>query len=206
MPDLKVTYFDAPVSRGEEIRLALTLAGVDFEDIRLDHAGFVKIKADLPFQSVPVLEIAGEGVLAQTNAILRLIGRLHGLYPDAPLDAARHDAILEAAEDLRGRIAMTMQVKDAGEKAALRARIATEFIPAWGRGIEGLIGPHPFVGGDAPGVADVKLHVIDAWISSGRIDDIPATALDGFGRLKAVAGGVRGHPAVMAWYAPQAVA
>ena len=34
----KLTYFDAPVSRGEECRLALHLAGVDFEDDRLKRA------------------------------------------------------------------------------------------------------------------------------------------------------------------------
>ena len=32
----KLIYFDAPVSRGEECRLALHLAGIDFEDVRID--------------------------------------------------------------------------------------------------------------------------------------------------------------------------
>ena len=31
----KLMYFDAPVSRGEECRLALHIAGVDFEDVRV---------------------------------------------------------------------------------------------------------------------------------------------------------------------------
>ena len=31
----RLIYFDAPVSRGEECRLALHLAGVDFEDVRI---------------------------------------------------------------------------------------------------------------------------------------------------------------------------
>jgi len=38
----KLTYFDAPVSRGEECRLALHLAGVDFEDIRIRSADDVE--------------------------------------------------------------------------------------------------------------------------------------------------------------------
>jgi glutathione S-transferase len=33
----KLFYFDAPVSRGEECRLALHLAGIDFEDERMPY-------------------------------------------------------------------------------------------------------------------------------------------------------------------------
>lgn len=34
----KLTYFDAPASRGEECRLALHIAGVPFEDNRIPLA------------------------------------------------------------------------------------------------------------------------------------------------------------------------
>ena len=32
----KLIYFNAPVSHGEECRLALRLAGIDFEDVRIE--------------------------------------------------------------------------------------------------------------------------------------------------------------------------
>jgi hypothetical protein len=43
--------------------------------------------------------------------------------------------------------------------------------------------------------------MVDRWISSGDIDDIPPDIFDPYPRLKAVAGGIASHPAVVAWYA-----
>jgi glutathione S-transferase len=186
------------------VRLALTLAGMEFEDNRVARETFGKLKPDLPFGTMPTLEIDGRGVFAQTNAILRLIGRKHGLYPEDAFEAARHDALMEAAEDLRQRIASTMRIKDAAEKKAARQLLASEFLPQWGRSVEKLIGAGPFVGGVRPGVADIKLFIIDRWISSGGIDDIPAGSFDAFPRLKALAEGVRTDPAVVGWYAAKA--
>ena len=42
----KVTYFDFAGSRGEEVRLALVIAGVAFDDNRLKSDEFAKIKSD----------------------------------------------------------------------------------------------------------------------------------------------------------------
>jgi glutathione S-transferase len=201
MAKVIVTYFDFSGSRGEEVRLALIIAGVDFEDNRISREAFAKLKPDLPFASLPILEIHGHGVFGQTNAILRLIGRQHGLHPEEMFEAALHDALMDAAEDLRTRISPTMRIPDADEKRAARQQLAGNYIPQWGRCVERLIGDGPFVGGDRPSVADIKLYMVDKWISSGSVDDIPRDLFDPFPRLKAVADGIGGLPAVVAWYA-----
>ncbi len=201
MTGIAVTYFDFPGSRGEEIRLALTLAGVPFDDRRLSRDGFADIKPGLPFGSVPVIEIEGRGVFSQTNAILRLIGRLHDLYPADPWEAARHDMLMDAAEDLRHRVGPTMRMEDPAGKKAAREALVAGFLPHWGRGVEELIGDGPFVGGDRPGVADIKLFVADHWIASGILDDIPSDLFDGCASLKRVALGVSRLPAISDWYA-----
>lgn len=201
MAEFKVTYFDMVGSRGEDVRLALVIAGRTFEDIRVDREAFLKLKPDLPFGSLPVLEIEGHGVFSQTNAILRLIGRLCDLYPQEPYEAARHDALMDAVEDLRHRIGPTARIQDAAAKRAARQELATDVIPRWGRGVERLIGQGPFVGGERPGVADIKLYMMDRWLSSGVLDDIPKDVLDDCPRLKAVARGIATHPAVLGWYA-----
>lgn len=200
----KVTYFDFAGSRGEEVRLALVIAGVAFEDNRVKTDDFAQIKSDLPFGSLPVFEVSGHGVFAETNAILRLIGRLHHLHPDDPWDGARHDAVLEACEELRQRVSATSQIADAAEKKAARQALAADYIPRWAKGIERLIGEGPFVGGAKPAVADIKVYMIEKALSGGNFDDIPTAVLSPFDRLKAVARGIASHPAVLAWYAPKA--
>jgi glutathione S-transferase len=196
----KLTYFDFAGSRGEEIRLALTIAGMPFEDNRISRDAFHQMKPTLPFGSLPIFEIEGRGVFSQTNAILRLIGRKHGLHPDDPFEAARHDAVMEAAEDLRHRASRTMQMENEQERIAAREVLARDFLPMWARGIEGLIGEGQFVGGASVNVADLKLFMIDKWIAGGGLDHIPRDTFDPFHKLKAVAAGVAAHPAVAGRY------
>jgi glutathione S-transferase len=197
----KVTYFDFAGSRGEEVRLALVIAGVAFEDNRIGRVEFARIKPDLPFGSLPVFEVPGHGVYAQSNAILRLIGRMHGLYPDDPWDGARHDAVMEACEEMRQRLSATSRMADAAEKRVARQALAADFIPRWAQGIERLIGQGPFVGGAQPTVADIKIHSIEKALTGGIFDDIPTAVLAPFARLTAAAHSVASHPAVLAWYA-----
>jgi glutathione S-transferase len=201
MAKVKVTYFDIAASRGEEVRLALVLAGVDFDDERISRETFARTRSELPFPHLPILQIEGRGVFGQTNAILRLIGRQHGLYPEDPFEAARHDALMDAVEDLRARISPSMRMKDEVEKMAARHELAGDFIPLWAQSVERLIGDGPFVAGDRPGVADIKLYVVYNWISRGILDGLPADLFAPYPRFGAVANAIKNHPAVVAWYA-----
>src|SRR5438067_1213228 len=106
----KLTYFDAPVSRGEECRLALHLAGIDFEDVRIKGADWPALRPSAPFGAMPFLELPGKPPLAQSNAILTYIGRGHGLHPKDDFEAARHEAMMAHVEDLRAEIAPTLRL------------------------------------------------------------------------------------------------
>ena len=126
----KLIYFDAPVSRGEECRLALHLAGIDFEDVRINPADWPAMKERMPYGGLPVLELPGGSALAHSNAILVLIGRRHGLHPADDFEAARHEGMMQHVEDLRARVAPTIRMGDAEKKAA-REAIVAGFLPAW---------------------------------------------------------------------------
>ncbi len=197
MSDYKLTYFDFAGSRGEEIRIAFRMAGVAFDDNRLSFEEFEKLKPELPFGSLPILEVKNRGVITQTNAILRLIGRQHGFHPEERFAAARHDEVMDTVEDFRHKIFATMRIEDPALKKAARQALAADYIPKWGAGVEGLIKTGPFLAGDTPNVADIKLYMAEKWIGSGDIDDIPKETFEPFIKLKAVAEAIRHHPAAL---------
>src|SRR4051794_5468685 len=103
----RLTYFDSPASRGEECRLALHIAGVDFEDNRIARDAWPALKATTPFGSMPILDLPGHPPLAQVNAILGLLGRRHGMHPSDDFEAARHEAVMSHIEDLRHQLSPT---------------------------------------------------------------------------------------------------
>lgn len=195
----RLIYFDAPVSRGEECRLALHLAGVDFEDVRVKRDDWPALKPRTPYGSLPVLELPGQPALGQSNAILVLIGRRHGLHPTDDFEAARHEAMMQHAEDLRAKLSPTIRMGETEKKAA-RESLAADYLPQWAQSIERQLGNGPFVGGREINVADLKIHMVVRWLSSGTLDHIPATVFAGNPKLLGVHDAVRDHPGVRSWY------
>jgi len=196
----KLIYFDAPVSRGEECRLALHLAGIDFQDVRIKPADWPALKDRMPYGSLPVLEWPGSPALAHSNAILVLIGRRHGLHPADNFEAACHEGMMQHVEDLRAHVSPTLRMGDAEKKAAREALVAG-FLPAWARAAERNIAAGPFFGGDTIHVVDLKIHMAVRWFNAGKVDHVPATIFAGYPRLIGVHDGVRDHPGVLSWYA-----
>ena len=197
----KLTYFDAPASRGEECRLALHLAGIDFEDERIKPADWPALKPNTPFGSLPVLQMPGRPPLAQSNAILVLVGREHGLHPKDPFEAARHEATMHYVEDLRAHLAPTLRMKDEEEKKKAREAIASTYLPFWGAHAEAQIGDGPFFGGAALHVVDLKIYIALRWLKSGTVDHIPPGVFDPFPKLNRVHDAVRDDARVKGWYA-----
>ena len=196
----RLIYFDAPVSRGEECRLALHLAGIDFEDVRINPANWPDMKAQTPYGALPVLELPGRPPLAQTNALLVLIGRRHGLHPADDFEAARHEGMMQHVEELRAAVGPTIRMGDAEKKVAREALMAG-FLPAWAATAEKNIGDGPFFGGEKIHVVDLKLHMAVRWLSGGKVDHIPASIFSGCPKLMRVHDAVRDHAGVKSWYA-----
>lgn len=97
-PKLKLTYFPFG-GRAAPIRLALLAGKIDFEDHRLSFPEFGAAKAAgvFKFGQLPCLEVDGEQV-AQSDAILRYVGRLGGFYPEDLLQAVRSVTVTRARQ------------------------------------------------------------------------------------------------------------
>lgn len=196
----KLTYFDSPTSRGEECRLAFSVAGVDFEDHRIPRDAWPALKPTTPFGSLPVLELAGKPAVSQSNAILAHIGRRYGLLPADEWESLRLESLLSAVEDLRHAIGRTFGIKDPEELAKKRAELVDGPIKTWAANMEKQI-VGPFAAGDAISVADVKLFVVLGWLKKGVLDHVPPDVTAPYPKLEKVWKSVAEHPRVVAWYA-----
>lgn len=199
MSQYKLTYFDFSGSRGEECRTALFVAGVPFEDDRIKSAVWPTLKANTPFGSMPVLEHEGRK-LAQSNVILTYIGRKYGLLPSDPWEAARHESVLGAVEDLRHMIAPLRQIKDPVESERQRKEFADGALQTWAAHLEKQI-EGPFIGGQSLGVADIKVFIMLKAIVSGTYDHIRTDAFSGYPKILGLLKAVEAHPRVAEWRA-----
>lgn len=194
-----LTYFDIPTSRGEEIRLALTIAGVPFNDERLSREQWNARKDSSPFGALPIFSQEGKPPLAQSNAILRMLGSEHGLLPKDAWESARHEAVMCAVEEMRAKLGPTNRISDAEEKKKAREALANEFFPTWTAQIEKQI-TGPFVGSELS-VADLKIFVAMTPLLAGKIDHIPPSVFAPFTKTLTLVAAVKAHPKVTAWYA-----
>lgn len=200
MARYRLTYFDFSGSRGDECRLSLYVAGVEFEDRRIKREEWPSIKPTTPYGAVPVLEIEGKPPLAQSNAILTYVGRKYGLHPTDPWEAARHEAILVAGEEVRTALGPSGKLTDPEEKKKARQELASGFLQTWGSQLEKQI-QGPFVAGERIHVADIKLFQVVTAFKTGVLDHIPPNVFSAFPKLEGVHAAVGRHPRVADWRA-----
>lgn len=179
VPSLQLIYLDHHYWRAECARVALFMAGIPFDDARMDYNGMYSSGA-LTFGTFPALVVGGKGVLNQTQAIARYVGHLTNMYPSDPFLAAKCDEAIDCLTDISDLVTDTMQERDPKRKIAWRqALVAPD-----GRmtmllnGLETLLRqngaqPVPFVAGSSLTVADLAIWRAIGWISSGVIDGIP---------------------------------
>jgi glutathione S-transferase len=198
-PTLKLTYFDAP-GRAEPVRLVLRMAGIPFEDHRIDFAGFAALREQgvLPLGSVPVLEVDGL-VLTQTAAMLRYAARLGGtdLYPSDPLEAFLVDSAIDTVNDtLAHALQPSMFERDLDKKLAMRKAFVEGPMAKAFTYLEGLIAKHggPLLLGDRLSIADLLIGNQLAQIASGRLDGLSRESLAAYPRLGALLDAFQCHP------------
>ena len=178
VPKLKLTYFDFHGGRGEPARLALSMAGIPFEDDRVSPSDWERRKPNTPFGTLPVLEVDGQ-TLAQSNALNRYVGKLTDLYPTDAWQAALCDEAMEAVEDISTKLAATMFLPDEEKKVQRKALIDGP-IPFYLLRLQQRLEAHGgyYFAADRLTVGDLKVFVWIRHLKSGVLDHIPADLPD----------------------------
>merc|ERR1712065_84472 len=117
--------------------------------------GAAKADGSLPYGSLPVFTPAGSDmVYGQSNAILRYVGKLTGLYPEDPLEALLVDELMDAVEGAFGK-----------KLSQINARFA--------------LNADSVYLGNSLTIAELKVSELVNWILSGNLDGIPPETITG---------------------------
>ena len=198
MTKIKLTYFDIE-GAGEPVRLALILAGKEFEDERLKFPEWKERKASTPYGQLPLMTIDDGDVKTQSSAMLRYVGKTFSktLYPDDQLydieEAVGLIGDFKRAWEPNLYIAMsptrfghpegfakTDEGKELVEK--MRTTFIQEELPKWLGYFEGLLDRtddgSKFLVGSEPTIADCLLVPILRAFTRGHIDHVDPKCLE----------------------------
>lgn len=178
MPTFKLIYFDFNGGRGEPVRIAFHAAGIKFDDHRISFETFMKTRSALPFTCAPVLEIDGEPV-TQSNAMLRYVGKMAGLYPQHDLQALYCDETMDAVEDLLHQIVPTFGLEGDALKSA-REKLVDGWISVYIKGLATILrrGGGKYFADNRLTVADLKVYMQIKSLRAGTLDHVPTDLVD----------------------------
>nr|WEU39147.1 glutathione S-transferase [Saccharina japonica] len=198
-----VFHYLAIPARGEATRVALAVAGVDFEDKRMSFAEFGASE----FKTCPVYELDGNK-FTQSTALLRYAGKLGGTYPEDPLEALKVDEIVMIAEDVFINIFSTVGMEDEAKQLEKRQELMAGTVKGLLEDIARKADANtasPFCVGDSLTIADIQLHAVFATVQANFLTGLPTTMVEDIcPSLKAVEDAVLEHPKVKAYYASKA--
>jgi glutathione S-transferase len=187
--------------RGEQVRLLLNELEQDYEDVYITKdAEFPRLKLEGPgtlyFGSVPMLE-DGDFKLVQGPVIMNYLARKHGLMPDDLQAAARAEAMVLGAEDMR--MAYFRLLGDGERAAEKRAKFVdgewrSRWLTAW-EGLLDLNGDNGYLVGSSLTQADLAVwDALDAIVNW-----IDGASFSAFGRVENFYESVSTRPAIAAY-------
>ena len=152
----RLTYFQGP-GYGDPIRIALKIAGISFEDVRLSDEEWVAYKPNAPNKALPVLEIDNVKI-AQSNAILIYAGQQGALYPTDPLLALKVLEVLVSIDETLAPCTPLWYETDPVKLAAVATELTDGVLKTWFSRFESTLSKSAsgFIVGASLTVADLK--------------------------------------------------
>eukprot|EP00486_Rosalina_sp_Unknown_P007880 CAMPEP_0201586392 /NCGR_PEP_ID=MMETSP0190_2-20130828/132394_1 /ASSEMBLY_ACC=CAM_ASM_000263 /TAXON_ID=37353 /ORGANISM="Rosalina sp." /LENGTH=181 /DNA_ID=CAMNT_0048034325 /DNA_START=75 /DNA_END=616 /DNA_ORIENTATION=+ len=128
----RISYF-AFTGRAQPIRNAAAIGGIAFED-RFVNSLQVKQEKEAgkrKWSGVPEMDLLDKDgkvvmTIGQSSTCLRYIGKLAGLYPKNPLQAALVDEIVDSIEDMNNVARKALMMEKAEEKEAAAKKLCED--------------------------------------------------------------------------------
>eukprot|EP00538_Stauroneis_constricta_P002792 CAMPEP_0119549894 /NCGR_PEP_ID=MMETSP1352-20130426/3519_1 /TAXON_ID=265584 /ORGANISM="Stauroneis constricta, Strain CCMP1120" /LENGTH=270 /DNA_ID=CAMNT_0007595585 /DNA_START=31 /DNA_END=843 /DNA_ORIENTATION=- len=218
---VKLQYFDI-AGRAEPVRLALAVAGIPFDDVRIVYKEWATIKPTTKYGQLPILTLPDGTVFSQSEAMLRWAGSEGdgSLYPSDPMMRFKVDEAIGMINDLdkAWMPALYMGMRPAlfghdvdkmDDKAKselvknIRETFLKEKLPTHMKHLGSLLFENKghFLCGNQLTIADLLGYATLAYFQKGVADHVPKTCLDEFPIITAWLQRVKDHPKVAAYYA-----
>lgn len=207
-PQYKLTYFNMR-GKAEVIRLLFAVAGVEYEDCRIERDDWPteKEKVQPPFGQMPLLTVDGQ-TYCQSISIARYLAEKFGLAGGSELDKLRADMIVHCCEDMIIAFSASFRETDPERKAQLTEKYEKEQLPVFYANFEKILagnkGGDGYFVGDSLTWADLQFyHYVSMYVTvTGK--DRNALLKDAPKSL-ALLDRVEKHPKVAEWLAKRPV-
>jgi len=198
-PKFSVMYFDIE-GAGEPIRLAASLAGIEYEDKRVSYGEWGEMKQKMPNGQLPVMTIPGDDrMYPQCIAILKKIEKWSGdVLTPAPENEYDVDEALALFGDCQMAWAPSLYIgmnpakfgypdgfaktpEGEAKKLEMRAKFVAEILPKLLDSITILLDRHggdAFLAGPKPTIADCRMFPWLRGFTRGHVDGAPTDVLE----------------------------
>ena len=186
---MKLYYF-AMYGRAEPIRLMLTAAGLEFEDVRITFDEWKDLKSDtekFEYGCMPVLEREGK-YYSQSGALLRFVGKLCNYVPTDVEDIYSVEKLLDLVGDFNAGLIKLHYTKDEDAKKKLFGEYLENFFPKYFGFFESHLKENSskeFIVGDSYTIADFPiLHILERCCYSDAFKEAVKPIVDNYPTLK----------------------
>ncbi len=183
---IKLTYFDFDFWRIDIARLCLGYAKIPYKYNRVMRKDWDNNKKRFPFQQLPVMELDGK-IYGHTHSISRFCAIKSGLYENDELKALIIDQVLDWANEITFRIALSIREKNQDKAKKLRQRFIKNDLYKWFGFLNNLYKSSTTKNNfftEKFSLADITAWRIILWFVSGKLFDVPEEFIRDFPKLE----------------------
>ncbi|XP_033746345.1 glutathione S-transferase-like [Pecten maximus] len=198
----KVIYFDSP-GRAEATRLALSAAGVDFNDVRLTSEEWQKMKSSSPQGKLPMMEVefanGKKTTFCQSGAMIRFVARENDLYGSTNEESTMVDVVMGTLDDFFTELIKFFFEKDETKKAEQKVNLGKTVIPTFVKYFEDVKKDKDWMVGTKMTVADIAVFSLFDQLSVMFDDDDMVKEYRNSASLKGLAEKVLTNNGIKKW-------